>query len=644
MAQMFPESLALDGGASAQVPTEGERVVFEVLRDSVGPDRDYSCFYEAAIGEDGERRWPDFVLFGREVGLFTIEVKDWRADQIVDLDHSTVRFSADGVRWNKRNPERQAKSYADRLRQELRRHGVKPTDRGCGIPVRPMVALPFISRADYLKRRFDGVIPEASVLLADDLDPASDRFIGLASAQFEERLRSLQVFPCPHLTQHDVDRIRDAVWPRSVAIPNRAIEGRSNFNREVKYLDRWQSNVARTLRAGHQLVKGPPGSGKTLILVQRCKHLFLHHSHGKRILLLCYNLALASFLKRLVQEQGVATGKNGAQVWHFFELCSRVTGQTVEYDYKPSDEAFQYYQYIVEETERVIDKGESQIEAFDVILVDEGQDFDDAQLRIVRGLLRDGGDLVIALDAKQDLYNPGRKLRGTWKSLGIEVSGRVTTLQSVYRSTRTLGAFCDLFVRKGPVDEVAESDQTQPDLPFPSRPGVSGTPPELVACTSHEALIKNLLRDLAQSIDRDGYCRGEIAVIYDDKNYEPSAAPSGFRYGDRSLGESLAEAIESAGIPVQWVSQDVHSKRLFDVTRDSVVLSSVHSAKGLDFDLVYLIHPGWPDTTRAEIRRRIEPTYVAMTRAKFRLVVLYEREDQIVRRMIEAGARAAGGM
>ena len=284
MAQMFPESLALDGGASAQVPTEGERVVFEVLRDGVGPDRDYSCFYEAAIGEDSERRWPDFVLFGRVVGLFAIEVKDWRAEQIVDLDHSTVHFSADGARWNKRNPERQAKSYADRLRQELRHHGIKPTEHGCGIPVRPIVAFPFISRAAYIERRFDRVIPETSVLLTDDLDPASDRFIGLDPTRLEERLRRLQIFPCPHLTQHDVDRIRDVVWPRPVAIPNRTVEGRSNFNREVKYLDRWQSRVARTLGTGHQLVKGPPGSGKTLILVQRCKHLFLHNPSGKRVL------------------------------------------------------------------------------------------------------------------------------------------------------------------------------------------------------------------------------------------------------------------------------------------------------------------------------------------------------------------------
>ena len=44
---------------------------------------------------------------------------------------------------------------------------------------------------------------------------------------------------------------------------------------------------------------------------------------------------------------------------------TRVTGQSVEYDYKPTDKAYEYYQYIVEDTERTIDKGNSQIEKFD---------------------------------------------------------------------------------------------------------------------------------------------------------------------------------------------------------------------------------------------------------------------------------------
>ncbi|MFZ2088112.1 MAG: hypothetical protein WAU47_06020 [Desulfobaccales bacterium] len=35
------------------------------------------------------------------------------------------------------------------------------------------------------------------------------------------------------------------------------------------------------------------------------------------------------------------------------------------------------------------------------------------------------------------------------------------------------------------------------------------------------------------------------------------------------------------------MSQDLRAKEMFDITTDRVSLISIHSAKGLDFDLVY---------------------------------------------------------
>ncbi|HYD48563.1 MAG TPA: 3'-5' exonuclease [Terriglobales bacterium] len=633
MAQMFPDSIeALPEGGPP--PTEGERQVFGVLRDGLRPDSDYLCFFETALGGAGVRRWPDFIVFAPRLGIFVIEVKDWRADQMVRFDRRRVQFHNGAREWERANPERQAKSYADRLRAELNRNQIKPTHRGSGLPVGSLVALPAIDRATYLRRRFDAVLPSAAVLLADDLDPSSDTFIGNDAAGFAERLRALTPFAPPPLTAADVAAVRDVLWPRAVTIPPRAADGRATLTREVKYLDQYQARAARQIQPGHQLVKGPPGSGKTLILVHRCKYLALHQPRPKRILLLSYNLALTSFLKRLVQEQDIPLRDGGVQVHHFFELCARLTGEKIEYDYKPADRAFEYYQYVLEETEQAVAAGRAKLKPFDAVLVDEGQDFDDRQLALVRRLVRDGGDLVIALDAKQDLYNPGRNLAGTWKSLGIEIAGRVTSLKRVYRSTRALRDFSARFASKNPQDDGLPDAQAE--LPFANQAGLQGHPPELITCRSESQLLEWLVRDVGTNLAPERYRRPEVAILYDDKEYR-ALAPSGFRYGDRSLGQNLRETLEGAGIPVQWVSEDVHAKRLFDITRDSVVVSSVHSAKGLDFDLVYLLHPGWPDAPRKEIRRRIEPTYVAITRAKYRLVVLHRHEDQIIKRMIESG-------
>ena len=125
------------------------------------------------------------------------------------------------------------------------------------------------------------------------------------------------------------------------------------------------------------------------------------------------------------------------------------------------------------------------------------------------------------------------------------------------------------------------------------------------------------------------YKRSEIAIIYDDKVYRGER----FAYDNRALPMGLLRRLDEAGIPATWVSQDVRSKEMFDVTTDRVSLISIHSSKGLDFDLVYLVgmdrihvtEKHWPG-----IRMLV---YVAMTRAKYRLVIPYVEETELIRRM-----------
>jgi superfamily I DNA/RNA helicase len=97
----------------------------------------------------------------------------------------------------------------------------------------------------------------------------------------------------------------------------------------------------------------------------------------------------------------------------------------------------------------------------------------------------------------------------------------------------------------------------------------------------------------------------------------------------------LLRNLEASGIPTTWVSQDVRSKEMYDITTDRVSLISIHSSKGLDFDLIYLvgvdrIRP--PDETKQNL---ISLVYVAMTRAKYRLVILYVEETELISRMKE---------
>jgi len=104
----------------------------------------------------------------------------------------------------------------------------------------------------------------------------------------------------------------------------------------------------------------------------------------KRILLVCYNITLASYLKRLLQEKGIGVGGDGVQVFHFYEICQKILGMKVEFDNPDPG----YYETILQLAQEVLEKGHPETASYDALLVDEGQDFRDDMLKILLALLR----------------------------------------------------------------------------------------------------------------------------------------------------------------------------------------------------------------------------------------------------------------
>lgn len=94
--------------------------------------------------------------------------------------------------------------------------------------------------------------------------------------------------------------------------------------------------------------------------------LFRYNSIIKSILFICYNMMLINYIRRLLAEKGVPFGRDGVQVKHFYELCSEILGEPVEYENQDSD----YYEMVSQEA---LDKAETSDLRFDAVLVDDGQ-------------------------------------------------------------------------------------------------------------------------------------------------------------------------------------------------------------------------------------------------------------------------------
>ena len=290
-------------------------------------------------------------------------------------------------------------------------------------------------------------------------------------------------------------------------------------------------------------------------------------------------------------------------------------GEPVRFENEDSD----YYDLVAQETLDRVKAGKGRVDPFDAILVDEGQDFDDLMLKVVLALLKPGGDLVLSLDSYQDLY----MRRPSWKSVGIKAGGRTHYLKRVYRNTKAIFDFTQRFIGQEPRVKHATCAS--------SRGHFLSREPHLKSSNSRtpERLENFLLKDLKDCVQGGEYKRSETGIIYDDKVYGPDR----FSYDNRALPMRLLRSLEASGIPSTWVSQDVRSKEMYDVTTDRVSLISIHSSKGLDFDLVYLVGLDHIHPTEETKQTMVSLVYVAMTRAKYRLVIPYVQETELITRM-----------
>lgn len=611
MAIMHPDNIE-----DYEEATEGEKRVFRFLREAATPDEDFICWYEPPIGSSGKE--PDFILFGKKLGLLVLEVKDWTAKQIVSYNphQFTVRIS--GKEEKKTNPDRQAKGYVNALQKRMSEFpefvSDEPRYRGnLKIPIGRMVVFPNISREEYAESGFKWFITSERVLFKDDIDPTGAIICDRTGYIFNKRIRDAFPFQFHGLSQKEIDKLSFVIWPDvQINLPLRHGAGKDSFQKEVQALDESQARLALRIGAGHRIIKGPPGTGKTLVLVHRCCQLYKYQPKAKRILFVCYNIALVSYLRRLLQEKGIGLGEGGVQVCHFYELCSGILGEKIHYENEDSD----YYELTISEALERVNKGESLVAAFDAILVDEAQDFSNEMLRVISGMLAQGGDLVIALDPYQDLY----RRSSSWKSLGINASGHTYHLKKAYRNTSEIFEFSQRFI-----GEASLIEDQMPLLPIHLER--HGDPPAIRKFGANEEIETFLAKDIAALISQEGAKRSEIAVIYDDKVYGPSR----FTYDNRALPMRILNMLNSNSIPTTWVSQDVRSKEMYDITTDRVSLISIHSSKGLDFDIVYLVGIDHIRTTGDTKDDLISLVYVAMTRAKYRLVIPYVEETEIIR-------------
>ena len=208
-------------------------------------------------------------------------------------------------------------------------------------------------------------------------------------------------------------------------------------------LDAKQGELATTrTETGYRRIKGPAGSGKSVVLAARAAELA---DEGKRVLVVTFNITFLNYLRDLAARHVSSRRVMQRQIdfLNFHRWCKRVcedSGRMSDYRRLPWREGLSQADPTQGE---VLGDGLAQLVAeiydsprlaadlprYDAVLVDEGQDYRPSWWNTLRKAVRPGGEMLLVADKTQNIYGTaaawtdevmsGAGFRGDWSTLSV---------------------------------------------------------------------------------------------------------------------------------------------------------------------------------------------------------------------------------
>lgn len=481
------------------------------------------------VGPYGEPRdgETDFVVFNRDRGMLTIEVKGGGVE--VDPDSGTwTSIDREGNRHGIKDPFEQAKREKYALRDYLaeqpqwQRLKLRPT-------LGYAVIFPDLDEAQRLEgpsrhKRIIGCRGDVAKL-AHWLDSvfsfwAGERpsiGVGDGGLAVLKRLfcQPVEVRPLLSLVLEEEERER----VRLTEEQGRLLKGLGRRRRAV--------------------ISGGAGTGKTLLAVAKARHFA---EAGKKTLLLCYNRPLANHLSHTVEDQP------GVEVMSFHQLCEwfsrkaeRATGRDVMLEASranPTLDKFDvHFPHALALASECVD------DRYDSIIVDEAQDFGEEFWLPVELLLRDETEsaLFLFFDHNQAVYK---------RVSSFPIRDEPFLLTRNCRNTVPIHVAAYRYYR---------GEQTEP-------PTISGEDVLVIDAPSRGSQAKRLHAHLTGLVDRDRVRPEDIAVLVPSVGHQEYYQA----LSDRPLPSGSRWAIEEYGVA------------------GGVRVETVHRFKGLEAAVVYL--------------------------------------------------------
>jgi len=632
------------------IKNDAEAFLLTALLKAYGASTGF-LYYSPGRARSNERP-PDAVLCTPEVGLLVIDAKNHSIDGVENVEAGCVFLRYQG-RIEPKNVIQQVESQMFEIRSDalklIRNERLLPLTNS-------MVAFPNIRESEWVARGYDKKHPMVCLLFKEHMESPS-RLKQRIEQLVKDTLKNTNKTSPLNIEQADVIY---RVFGKSPTInDNRPIrasvseETMGGYIDEIvaldKYLSREQEELSRmAFDDSPRVVRGVAGSGKSVVLaniVSRYLHRRLHSleiplfPEGEiSIAVTCYNRALVDFLRQKIRlsyrEQTLDENipSSVLRVSHLNGLMYMMKSELRwDLNYIPKKEMIQmgtqawannYREQIKEFAHKYPEHYRST--CFDAIFIDEGQDFEPEEYRLILDLVRPNeisGEkpVLIFYDDAQNVYGRNRPV---WSDVGLNLLGeRSSVMMECFRNTRQIVEFAfNVLLGSQSSPEQRVRTRTYADINYLKQRGVIEETGDHVRVRFAEREYKRpdvkgfveryleiawLADEIGKLIQVEAVRPEDILVVFYQQHLFPWDA----------LKEKISEKIPN--LEFVFPSGEGGDKDNYIFQKGKLTISNVYGAKGYDAPIVFLVGAD-KFTLDKEGRAAF---YVGATRAKLHLYV-----------------------
>ncbi len=544
-----------------------------------------------------------FIVLIPNRGIAVLNILETKGMKILGLVRNKLRLDNSNQEVELDNPIVTAQEFAGLLETQLATH--KELDH---IPIVAGLILPSLEAETLLKLNISNHIPNHQCIFKDVIDTAIK---GNDEISLEKNLARIFNFEVIDYINEKQEKLIRSVIDPDTTIKNigtkPVYEQLSIFKPDffiedtIAIMDRQQEAIAKSIGDGHRIIRGVAGSGKTLILVYRAK-LLAKSFPQNNYLYTCYTKTLAHEIREILKPF------SNIDVVHLDGLFADIIRQNQQKHPGYEKDQNAPFKLVIDLVNN--DKGPR----YHAIYLDEAQDFDTKTLSLITKLLvSESSDLLIVADAAQNIF----RRSFSWKQAGIQAQGRTKILRVNYRNTKEILEFASSFLLGDNSDNQDNYLEDENAIIPPESTKRNGPKPTVKLVDTPEIEIAETIKTVKKLVNQVKE-NNQIAILY------PSTY-NGNLYRAKELRDRLCEE----NIDVYWVNDTdkTHPEKIAKANA-KVILSTIHSAKGLEFNNVVMCGLFKPNEAN-DYNKKL--AYVGMTRASHNLMIICENKHELIK-------------